>query len=497
MNYAQINQRYLCGIDLRANSMYLKSMDREGQVHYKRNMPNNFALFKKILAPYLPDIAVGVESTFNYYWLYAGCLEAGIPFYLGYAAYMKAIAGNKKKNDPLDAETIAHLMRGNLFPQAYPYPSEMRAVRDLLRRRHRLVRHRSEAYTHVEFRGRDVKSISGKEQILKSVADPDVYYLVNSDLLLIDQLDNLLSEIEKQIKTRAYYHNGTDYSILKTVTGVGGKVTAAYHGGGIWCRGETLILTNVTIHNNSAIYNGGGIYGAGGILHLTNVTISDNFAGETGGGITGGDSSSTIVNSILWNNSPDQIDQISEDEDNNISNIFYSNVMGGWSGVGNINTNPRFMDATNGDFRLQSGSPCIDAGIQDKMIIYNHGHDTLLVPQIDYAGSGPDIGAYEYGDPLALEQDNIINPRAYTLNQNYPNPFNPSTTIEFTLPKSEFVELKVYNILGREVSTLVSKKLNQGTHTYNFDGKNLASGIYYYQLVAGEYREVRKMILLK
>jgi transposase len=143
----------------------------------------------------------------------------------------KAIAGNKKKNDPLDAETIAHLMRSNLFPQAYPYPKEMRAVRDLLRRRHRLVRHRSEAYTHVQlllrqqgicdFRGRDVKSISGKEQILNSLADPDVYYLVNSDLLLIDQLDKLLSETEKQIKMRANQHNGTDYSLLKTVTGVG------------------------------------------------------------------------------------------------------------------------------------------------------------------------------------------------------------------------------------------------------------------------------------
>jgi transposase len=106
MNYAQINQRYLCGIDLHANSMYLKILDREGQVLYKRNMPNNFALFKQILTPFLPDIAVGVESTFNYYWLYDGCVEAGVPFYLGHAAYMKAIAGNKQKNDPLDAETI-------------------------------------------------------------------------------------------------------------------------------------------------------------------------------------------------------------------------------------------------------------------------------------------------------------------------------------------------------------------------------------------------------
>jgi hypothetical protein len=85
----------------------------------------------------------------------------------------------------------------------------------------------------------------------------------------------------------------------------------------------------------------------------------------------------------------------------------------------------------------------------------------------------------------------------YELFQNYPNPFNPSTTIEFSLPKSEYVELKVYNILGKEVATLVSNKLNQGNHTYQFDGKNLASGVYYYQLVTGDFREVKKMILLR
>jgi hypothetical protein len=95
-----------------------------------------------------------------------------------------------------------------------------------------------------------------------------------------------------------------------------------------------------------------------------------------------------------------------------------------------------------------------------------------------------------------IENENT-SPVGFFLNQSYPNPFNPSTTIEFTLPKSELVELKIYNILGKEVSTLVSNILKQGNHTYTFDGNNLASGIYYYQLVAGEYREVKKMILLK
>jgi hypothetical protein len=104
----------------------------------------------------------------------------------------------------------------------------------------------------------------------------------------------------------------------------------------------------------------------------------------------------------------------------------------------------------------------------------------------------------EWGVTVGIEEfDNSIIPEGYSLDQNYPNPFNPSTTIEFSLPKSEFVELKVYNILGKKAATLVANKLNQGNHTYTFDGKNLASGIYYYQLTAGDYREVKKMIILK
>jgi hypothetical protein len=95
--------------------------------------------------------------------------------------------------------------------------------------------------------------------------------------------------------------------------------------------------------------------------------------------------------------------------------------------------------------------------------------------------------------------NNVVShvPLHYFLKQNYPNPFNPSTTIEFTLPKSEFVELKIYNILGKEVTTLISNKLNQGNHTYQFNGSRLASGVYYYQLQAEDYTEVKKMIFLK
>jgi predicted GH43/DUF377 family glycosyl hydrolase len=88
-------------------------------------------------------------------------------------------------------------------------------------------------------------------------------------------------------------------------------------------------------------------------------------------------------------------------------------------------------------------------------------------------------------------------PNGYVLQQNYPNPFNPTTNIEFSIPKSTFVTLKVYNILGEEVATLVSERLVAGQYKYDWDASGLASGVYLYRLQAGEYVEAKKMIVLR
>jgi photosystem II stability/assembly factor-like uncharacterized protein len=88
-------------------------------------------------------------------------------------------------------------------------------------------------------------------------------------------------------------------------------------------------------------------------------------------------------------------------------------------------------------------------------------------------------------------------PSEFRLNQNYPNPFNPSTVISWQLSTASEVELTVYNILGSKVATLVRGHQNPGNHAYQFDGSDLASGVYYYQLVAGEFKQVRKMVLIK
>ncbi len=88
-------------------------------------------------------------------------------------------------------------------------------------------------------------------------------------------------------------------------------------------------------------------------------------------------------------------------------------------------------------------------------------------------------------------------PENFILSQNYPNPFNPSTTIEFAIPEQSFVKLEVFNTLGEKIATLVSEELNAGTYKYEWKAGNLSSGVYYYKLIANDFSQTKKLILLK
>ncbi len=88
-------------------------------------------------------------------------------------------------------------------------------------------------------------------------------------------------------------------------------------------------------------------------------------------------------------------------------------------------------------------------------------------------------------------------PNYYSLAQNYPNPFNPATKITYTLPKSGNVELRVYDLIGREVAVLVNELKQPGIHTVDFNASRLASGIYFYRIKSGDFSDVKKMILVK
>ena len=88
-------------------------------------------------------------------------------------------------------------------------------------------------------------------------------------------------------------------------------------------------------------------------------------------------------------------------------------------------------------------------------------------------------------------------PLSFTLDQNYPNPFNPGTMISFDVPSKSFVTLKVFDALGREVSTLLAEELSAGAYSRRWNAANVPSGVYFYRLQAGEYVETKRMILLK
>jgi len=89
------------------------------------------------------------------------------------------------------------------------------------------------------------------------------------------------------------------------------------------------------------------------------------------------------------------------------------------------------------------------------------------------------------------------NPDGFILKQNYPNPFNPTTTIEFSIPNSEFVSIKIHNVLGQDVATLVSQNMKAGNYKFNWDAKRAASGLYFYTLKSGGFTKTGKMLLLK
>lgn len=101
------------------------------------------------------------------------------------------------------------------------------------------------------------------------------------------------------------------------------------------------------------------------------------------------------------------------------------------------------------------------------------------------------------GEPIGIEKISNEIPNYFLLNQNYPNPFNPFTKIQFELPKKSFVKLKIFDILGREIENLVNDNLSEGVYEVNWDASNYSSGVYFYKLIAGEYEESKKMVLIK
>ena len=142
-----------------------------------------------------------------------------------------------------------------------------------------------------------------------------------------------------------------------------------------------------------------------------------------------------------------------------------------------------------GNYHLISTSPAIDAG--SNLSAPNSDKDGITRPQ----GTGFDIGCYEYTSGTSVEEENIL--QSFQLFQNYPNPFNPTTKIKYHLASSGFVSLKLFNVLGNEVETLVDDYKPAGTYETVFNANESPSGIYFYKITAGGFVKTKKMLLIK
>jgi transposase len=210
--------------------MYVCVLNQDGDIVMHRNMKASPDTFLRTVAPYRDDLVVAVECVFTWYWLADLCAQEGIPFVLGHALYMKAIHGGKAKNDKIDAHKIAVLLRGGMLPQAYVYPAEMRATRDLLRRRMYLSRKRAELLAHIQNTnsqynlpeiGQKLAYKANRDGVAERFPEPAVQKSMEVDLALIGYYDHLLSDVELHIVKAAKQHDAQTLYLLQTVPGIG------------------------------------------------------------------------------------------------------------------------------------------------------------------------------------------------------------------------------------------------------------------------------------
>jgi hypothetical protein len=207
--------------------------------------------------------------------------------------------------------------------------------------------------------------------------------------------------------------------------------------------------------------------------------------------------------------------------------MFSSSATPGFVQSGNLNVDPGFGSSIASVF--SPGATSIDVGLLNWFTQVRRGTGTTEIygykttqvgsavnwtppwplpeaADMQYSNTALKTGGTDggpVGDPnwfgivLAVRGPGSSAPQTYALSQNYPNPFNPSTKIEFAIPKTSQVQLKVYDILGQEVATLVNETMTVGSHAVTFDASKLASGVYLYKIVAGDYVSSKKMVLMK
>ena len=210
--------------------MYLCILDQAGETLLHRNMTATPEALLTAIAPSRAQIVLAAACLLTWDWLADLCADHGIPLVLGHALSRKAIPGGKAKNEKIDAHTIAVLLRGGMLPQAYVSPAEMRATRDLLRRRMHLARKRGALLAHVHTTnrqyhlpaiGKNIAYKTNRDGVAERCADPAVHKSLAGDRALITSYDALLRDVARTIVNTAQHHDAPTLSLRQTVPGMG------------------------------------------------------------------------------------------------------------------------------------------------------------------------------------------------------------------------------------------------------------------------------------
>ncbi len=232
MRFHTSTTRYHCGVDLHARQMYVCVMDSQGNKLLHMNIKDNdFEFFLKKIAPWRHDMTVCCECLFCWYWFADACDKAGLSFVLAHALYLKAIHGGKNKNDRIDSEKLAHLLRCNLIPPAYAYPAAKRPVRDLLRQRTSYVWQRVELLQRISTRqmaagDSPVSKFSNNrekwlEALLEATEDPRKRFALTRDVQLVMQYDTAIKDLEMELLKITKRQYPREFALLRSIPGIG------------------------------------------------------------------------------------------------------------------------------------------------------------------------------------------------------------------------------------------------------------------------------------
>ena len=217
------------GIDLHSNNQVVALLDEQDKVMYQRRLPNDLEVVLGELMPYRSTLeGVVVESTFNWYWLVDGLMEAGYRVHLANTAAIKQYEGLKHTDDPYDARWLAHLLRLGILPEGYIYPKEERTLRDLARKRLQLVRQRTTQLLSMQnlvVRNTGSKPSGNRlkqwteSDVDERLSHPDLALAVKSNLRVRRCLDEQIDILERRILEQAKLR--PVFKPLLTVYGIG------------------------------------------------------------------------------------------------------------------------------------------------------------------------------------------------------------------------------------------------------------------------------------